>query len=92
MEQLDVEALVDRVTARTKGTAGDPLTREEVAHVVRATLNELHGHEAVGPIDEALERQREEAGPEPESQAEKDGRDAGQSGKGSPPTPQAEGP
>ena len=35
------EDLIDRVTARTHGTAGDPLTREEVAQVVDATLAEL---------------------------------------------------
>jgi hypothetical protein len=33
--------LIDRVTAKTKGTAGDPLTREEVAQVVDRTLAEL---------------------------------------------------
>jgi hypothetical protein len=33
--------IVDRVTARTKGTAGDPLSRAEVEQVVAATLEEL---------------------------------------------------
>jgi len=37
----DVNELIDAVTAKTKGTKGDPLTREEVELVVRATLAEL---------------------------------------------------
>ena len=41
--ELSHDELVDRVTARTKGTAGDPLSRDEVEQVVTATLLELHG-------------------------------------------------
>ena len=40
--ELSRDELVDRVTARTKGTAGDPLSRAEVEQVVDATLLELH--------------------------------------------------
>ena len=43
VQELDIEALVDRVTERTKGTAGDPLSRAEVEQVVRMTLVELGG-------------------------------------------------
>jgi nucleoid DNA-binding protein len=35
------DELVDKVTERTKGTEGDPLTREEVEQIVNATLMEL---------------------------------------------------
>jgi nucleoid DNA-binding protein len=42
---MTTDELIDAVTARTKGTAGDPLTRDEVAQVVRATLDELEGKE-----------------------------------------------
>ena len=41
--ELSRDELVDRVTARTQGTAGDPLTRAEVEQVVDAALLELHG-------------------------------------------------
>lgn len=36
-----LDKLIDAVTAKTKGTKGDPLTREEVAPIVEATLAEL---------------------------------------------------
>ena len=38
---MDVDALVDAVTAKTKGTASDPLSRDEVEQVVRVTVAEL---------------------------------------------------
>ena len=38
---LDYDELVDRVAARTHGTRGDPLTRDEVEQVVAATVAEL---------------------------------------------------
>ena len=50
----DRQDLIDRVTARTKGTHGDPLTREEVAQVVEATLKEL-GDELPEVLDEPVE-------------------------------------
>jgi len=38
---MDVDALVDAVAAKTKGTASDPLSRDEVEQVVRVTVAEL---------------------------------------------------
>ena len=51
----DIDALVDRVTERTQGTAGDPLTRPEVEQVVKATLQELLGEVPNQPPDEVPE-------------------------------------
>jgi len=47
---MTIEELIDTVTAKTKGTKGDPLTREEVETVVRATIAELAAHGEV-PIE-----------------------------------------
>ena len=43
----DLQDLIDRVTARTEGTRGDPLTRDEVAQVVEATLAEQAADDAL---------------------------------------------
>jgi hypothetical protein len=36
---INIEALVNEVAKRTKGTKSDPLTRDEVENVVRHTLD-----------------------------------------------------
>ena len=41
IDVVQYDQLVDRVTQRTHGSRGDPLTREEVEQVVQATLHEL---------------------------------------------------
>jgi hypothetical protein len=41
VQELGLEALVDRVNARTEGNRHDYLTRGDVAQVVEATLAEL---------------------------------------------------
>lgn len=48
MTKVDYDELVDRVAGATKGTAGDPLTRDEVEQVVAATLVELAGVPELG--------------------------------------------
>ena len=40
-ERWTRDGLIDHVTAHTKGTAGDPLGRDDVAQVVNATLAAL---------------------------------------------------
>jgi len=57
---MDREALIDRVTERTRGTAGDPLTRDEVAQVVNATLDELGAE----PLSEQEQEERQQAADE----------------------------
>jgi nucleoid DNA-binding protein len=48
---MTTEELIDVVTEKTKGTAGDPLTRDEVAQIVHATINELRDEGALGHFD-----------------------------------------
>jgi hypothetical protein len=38
---MEFDELVDAVAAKTKGTASDPLSRDEVEQVVRVTVAEL---------------------------------------------------
>lgn len=52
----DFDVLVDKVSDKVHGTKSDPLTREEVERVVKATLD-------------VLEEQREAAGPTKEPQS-----------------------
>lgn len=62
---MKVEALIDVVNEKTEGTAGDPLTRDEVESVVRATVDELarqgvvvleaDGSEIIGPSQDLAE-------------------------------------
>jgi hypothetical protein len=63
------EELVDRVTAATKGTKGDPLTRDEVAQVVDATVNVLETvHGAL--LSDGIPVHEEPAGGEPKADGE----------------------
>ena len=52
---MKLAQLITEVAAKTKGTEGDPLTRDEVGQVVRATLLVLYGPSAPSHNDDEFE-------------------------------------